>query len=58
LKRKDLERNQLLEQKVQEVDLDLFARLEAGDILFIDSSQRLKDRTATLIISSFAFCQC
>jgi predicted O-methyltransferase YrrM len=35
---KDLERNQLLEQKVQEVDLDLFARLEAGDILFIDSS--------------------
>ncbi|HXM35649.1 MAG TPA: class I SAM-dependent methyltransferase [Pyrinomonadaceae bacterium] len=38
LKDDDLERLQVQEQKLQEVDLDLFARLEANDILFIDSS--------------------
>ena len=38
LKNQDLERIQLLEQKLQEVDPDLFAKLAANDILFIDSS--------------------
>lgn len=34
----DTERAQVLSQRVQDVDLDVFTRLEAGDILFVDSS--------------------
>lgn len=33
---------QLIQRKVQEVDLDLFTSLEAGDILFIDSTHVLR----------------
>lgn len=38
----DFERIQLKQQKLQEVDLDLFATLAANDILFIDSSHVAK----------------
>jgi hypothetical protein len=34
--------SQLVERKVQDVDLDLFTSLEAGDILFIDSTHVLR----------------
>lgn len=34
--------SELLEQKVQEVDLDVFTSLEANDILFIDSTHALR----------------
>lgn len=42
LKDQDLERIQLTEQKVREGDLDLFTKLAANDILFIDSSHVAK----------------
>jgi predicted O-methyltransferase YrrM len=32
----------LIEQKIQEIELDFFAQLEANDILFIDSSHTVK----------------
>jgi Methyltransferase domain len=32
----------LIEKKVQEIDLEFFAQLESGDILFIDSSHTVK----------------
>ena len=38
LKDQDLQRIQLRAQRLQEVDVDLFAQLAANDILFIDSS--------------------
>lgn len=39
---RDLERIQILEQPVQEVDLEIFATLQSGDLLFIDSSHVIK----------------
>jgi len=34
--------NQLIEKKVQDVDLEFFSQLQSGDILFIDSSHTVK----------------
>ncbi len=39
---RDLERCQLLKRRVQEIDPSFFKSLEAGDILFIDSSHAVK----------------
>lgn len=38
----DASRVELLEMKIQDVDLERFGRLQAGDLLFIDSSHVLK----------------
>ncbi|MDY6992533.1 MAG: class I SAM-dependent methyltransferase [Pseudomonadota bacterium] len=38
VKQSDIERNQLLTQKLQDVNLDVFSQLSANDILFIDST--------------------
>jgi predicted O-methyltransferase YrrM len=42
LSSQDLERIQLREERLQEIPLDLFAQLQANDILFIDSSHVAK----------------
>jgi predicted O-methyltransferase YrrM len=42
LSRSDMSRIKLLECPVQEVDLSVFVQLDAGDILFIDSTHVLK----------------
>lgn len=42
LKPKDFERCQILEQKVQEISPNIFTSLDAGDLLFIDSSHVVK----------------
>jgi hypothetical protein len=38
VKDSDRERIHVIQQRLQEVDLEIFAQLEAGDILFIDST--------------------
>lgn len=42
LRKGDLSRSQLIEQKVQDAPLSVFEQLESGDILFIDSTHVMK----------------
>ncbi|MDH4187025.1 MAG: class I SAM-dependent methyltransferase [Nitrospira sp.] len=42
LREKDLSRVRVVEQPIQDVDLELFSRLQGNDLLFIDSSHVMK----------------
>ena len=42
LNKNDLIENNLVEEKVQNLNVDMFKRLDAGDILFVDSSHVVK----------------